>query len=69
MEAFADSADYTAIYDTDMDAARLDALMHAPVVRCDTAQWTLFGISLAGFNAILSLGGAMLILWCMRKAR
>ncbi|MEH3157705.1 MAG: disulfide bond formation protein B [Sphingomonas taxi] len=50
-------------------AARLEALMKAPVVRCDTAQWTLAGISLAGFNAILSLGGAFTILWLMRKSR
>ncbi|MCP3735540.1 disulfide bond formation protein B [Sphingomonas sp. RP10(2022)] len=50
-------------------AARLEALMHAPMVRCDAPQWTLAGISLAGFNAILSLGGAGLILWLMRKAR
>ena len=48
---------------------RLAALMHAPVVRCDVAQWSFAGISLAGFNAILSLGGAGLILWWMRKAR
>jgi len=49
--------------------ARLEALMKAPVIRCDVAQWSLAGISLAGFNAILSLGGAGLILWLMRKAR
>jgi disulfide bond formation protein DsbB len=49
--------------------ARLDALMHAPVVRCDVAQWSFAGISLAGFNAILSLGGAVTILWLMRKSR
>jgi disulfide bond formation protein DsbB len=26
------------------------------IVRCDEAQWRLFGISLAGYNAIISLG-------------
>ena len=36
----------------------LRRILAAPVVRCDAAQWTLFGISLAGFNALLSLGGA-----------
>ena len=50
-------------------AARLDALMKAPVVRCDVAQWSVAGISLAGFNAILSLGGAITILWLMRRSR
>jgi disulfide bond formation protein DsbB len=29
--------------------------LNAPVVRCDRAAWRLFGISLAGYNAILSL--------------
>lgn len=32
-----------------------------PIIRCDTAQWELFGVSLAGFNAIFSLGGALAI--------
>src|SRR3989344_6395196 len=36
----------------------LDAIMNAPLIRCDTAQWTPLGISLAGFNAIFSLGAA-----------
>jgi disulfide bond formation protein DsbB len=51
-------------------AARLDAIMRAPVIRCDTAQWTLLGISLAGFNAIFSLGGALTIsVLLFRRAR
>lgn len=50
-------------------AARLDALMKAPIVRCDAPQWTLAGISLAGFNAILSLAGAFTVLVLMRKSR
>lgn len=28
------------------------------VVRCDVAQWRLFGLSLAGYNALISLGVA-----------
>lgn len=50
-------------------AERLDALMRQPVVRCDTAQWSVAGVSLAGFNAILSLGGALTILALLRRAR
>ncbi len=50
-------------------ADRLDALLHAPIVRCDQAQWSLFGVSMAGYNAILSLGGAALILWLLRRVR
>ncbi|HJO66380.1 MAG TPA: disulfide bond formation protein B [Sphingomonas sanguinis] len=50
-------------------ADRLNAILKAPVIRCDVAQWTLGGISLAGFNAIFSLVGAATILVLMRKAR
>ena len=32
--------------------------MNAPVPHCDSPAWTLFGISLAGFNAIISLAAA-----------
>jgi disulfide bond formation protein DsbB len=39
----------------------LNAIMAAPVVRCDVAQWKLLGISLAGYNAIFSLGAAAMI--------
>ena len=39
----------------------LSAIMKAPVVRCDAPQWTFAGISLAGFNAVISLGGALVI--------
>ena len=44
-------------------------IMAAPIVRCDQAQWTLGGISLAGFNAILSLGFSGIILSLLRRAR
>lgn len=48
----------------------LKSIMNAPLVRCDVAPWTLFGISLAGYNFLLSFGGAMLILaliWRSKK--
>lgn len=48
-------------------AARLDAILHAPVIRCDVAQWSFAGVSLAGFNAILSLGGAAVILGLLAR--
>ena len=48
----------------------LNQALRRPLVRCDVPQWTLFGISLAGFNAILSLGGAVAIFaLAPRKAR
>lgn len=36
------------------------ALEQAPVVRCDEISWQLFGISMAGWNAICSAGLAAL---------
>ena len=44
----------------------LKDLLTAPIVRCDAAQWSLLGISLAGWNAIVSLGGALVIAWQLR---
>ncbi|NIJ38106.1 disulfide bond formation protein DsbB [Sphingopyxis panaciterrae] len=45
----------------------LSDIMAAPIVRCDVAQWTLGGVSLAGFNAIFSLAGAAFILSLLRR--
>ena len=47
----------------------LDSIMNAPLVRCDVAPWTLFGISLAGFNFLLSASGAILILVMVATGR
>ena len=46
----------------------LKEIMAAPIIRCDQAQWTLGGISLAGFNAIFSLGAAIAI-WALCLGR
>ena len=40
--------------------ALFDALQNSSIVRCDAAAWTLFGISLAGYNAIASAALALL---------
>jgi disulfide bond formation protein DsbB len=45
----------------------LHDLMATPLIRCDTAQWTLWGVSLAGWNALFSCAAAILILWLIRK--
>ncbi len=47
----------------------LDAIMNAPVVRCDVAPWDLFGISLAGFNFLIATAGAILVLALLGKSR
>ncbi|MGE4429746.1 MAG: disulfide bond formation protein B [Sphingobium sp.] len=47
----------------------LDAIMAAPITRCDVAPWSLLGISLAGYNALLSLGAALLIALLLRRQK
>src|SRR5205814_3344336 len=43
-------------------AELLKQISQAPLVRCDEVQFRFLGISMAGWNAILSLSGAGLIL-------
>ncbi|MGD0864381.1 MAG: disulfide bond formation protein B [Rhizomicrobium sp.] len=46
--------------------------LNAPMVRCDAAAWRLFGLSLAGYNALISLGvavGAFFLLAGSKKAK
>lgn len=33
----------------------LNQILNAPIIRCDDVVWDLFGISMAGYNGILSL--------------
>ena len=47
----------------------LKQITHAPLVRCDQVQFRFLGISMAGWNAILSLGGATLITFLTLKDR
>ncbi len=44
-------------------------IMATPLIRCDVAQWSLFGISLAGFNALFSIaGGATILILCLKRS-
>jgi disulfide bond formation protein DsbB len=47
----------------------LEAIMNAPLIRCDVAPWTLAGISLAGFNALISTLSAVAIFVLLAKDR
>jgi disulfide bond formation protein DsbB len=48
----------------------LDAIMNAPIIRCDVPAWTLGGISLAGFNFLFSVPCAIAVLALLaRKAK
>ena len=42
-------------------ASSLEDILSVPLIRCDQVQWDFLGISMAGWNAILSLVGAALI--------
>lgn len=50
-------------------AELLKQITHAPLIRCDQVQFRFLGISMAGWNAILSLGGASLIVILALKGR
>jgi disulfide bond formation protein DsbB len=41
---------------------RLAQIMNAPMIRCDVPQWSLAGVSLAGWNALVSLPAAIVAL-------
>jgi len=45
-------------------------IMAAPIVRCNEIQWSLFGITMAGYNVLASLGltvFAVMAAWRSRK--
>ena len=46
----------------------LEAIMNAPVIRCDVAPWSLFGISLAGWNFLISTLAGFAILALLGRA-
>jgi disulfide bond formation protein DsbB len=48
-------------------ARTLAEIMAAPMVPCDQVQWAWLGISMAGWNAILSLAAALVVLWLSLK--
>jgi disulfide bond formation protein DsbB len=39
----------------------------APVVRCDEIPWSLFGISMAGYNVLISLGTGLGVLVLLKR--
>ena len=43
-------------------ADMLKSILAAPLIRCDQVQFEVLGISMAGWNAILSIGFAIVIL-------
>jgi disulfide bond formation protein DsbB len=45
----------------------LQDILNSPLIRCDEVQYEFLGISIAGWNAILSLGFGTAILWLSLK--
>ena len=41
--------------------ASIDDILNAPLIRCDEAQWSLLGISLAGYNFLISTATAIAV--------
>ncbi len=50
------------------DIHNLAAALAAPMIRCDAAAWSLFGVSMAGYNALLSTLTGALALWLLRPS-
>lgn len=41
----------------------LAEILAQPIVACDKVQWSLFGVSLAGFNFLFSLAASAVVTW------
>ncbi|RGP41841.1 hypothetical protein BPTFM16_02150 [Altererythrobacter insulae] len=52
---------------TDVDP--MEAIMNAPIIRCDAAPWDLFGVSLAGWNFLISCGTGVVVWALLAKSR
>lgn len=53
----------------EMSGDPLKAILDAPVIRCDVAPWDLFGISLAGFNFLISVPAALLVFALLGRSK
>lgn len=47
----------------------LENILAAPLIRCDVAPWDLFGISLAGWNFLISVAAAIAIFALLGRER
>lgn len=48
-------------------AEMMSQIMAQPLIRCDAIAWSLFGISMAGWNALISTITGGLALWLLRR--
>ena len=50
--------------DTNASVSELtQALLETPVVRCDEIVWSFLGLSMAGWNMVISAGLAIFLIW------
>jgi len=63
LDYFEGFTECTASFGGGSTADLLNKILAAPVVRCDQVQWSFLGVSMAGWNAILSTLGALTVLW------
>jgi disulfide bond formation protein DsbB len=47
----------------------VSAVLAAPVIRCDVAAWSLFGVSMAGYDALFSTLIGSVALWLNRTRK
>lgn len=46
----------------------LNQIMSAPLIRCDDVAWSMFGLSMASWNAVISFGLVLIWIAAWRKA-
>lgn len=46
----------------------LGSILSAPLVRCDQIPWSFLGLSMAGWNAVISAAALVAALWLWRRA-
>ena len=51
------------VLDLGKTGSLFDNLDKVKVIRCDEVQWRFLGLSLAGYNVLLSLAAAALAVW------
>lgn len=51
------------------DGDALDAILNAPLIRCDEIPWSFLGISLAGWNFLISTVSGLAILGLLAKGK
>lgn len=50
-----------------MGGDAMEAVLNAPLIRCDVVPWSLFGISLAGWNFLVSTFSGLAVLALLAK--